>query len=226
VADKTYSQAELDEAIAKEISGLKENRDEVLGELKGLKKKIKAFEGLEPDEVRKLQDLAEKVQAEEARRAGDWAAREKQLVTKHTEELDKATQRQSSLEKALHKHLVEGAAVKEIAARGNVKGLLPHVLPSLRVVEKDGEFGVAVVNARGEPRVADSKGTPLGIGGLLDELAQDADLALLFNGTGAKGGGAAAARAGGGTTGTVDGSDPFAISRHAEDIVKGKVNVI
>ncbi len=47
---KTYTQAQLDA----EVAGLKSKNQELLGSLAGVKEKLKAWDGLEPDKVRQL----------------------------------------------------------------------------------------------------------------------------------------------------------------------------
>lgn len=82
------------------------------------------------------------------------------------------------------------AAVEAItAAKGNVKLLLPHVLERTRTVEDGDNVTAQVVDEKGNPRIADTLGTPMTLAGLVEEMKKSDEFAPAFEGTGVAGAG-------------------------------------
>lgn len=70
-ADKTYTQEELEAKVAEANKGLEAKRDELMDEVKGLRRQMKAFEGIDPKEYQKVTSrLAELEQQDKADKAG------------------------------------------------------------------------------------------------------------------------------------------------------------
>ena len=70
-ATQTFSQDDVDAAIAEANAGLEANRDEILGELKGLRDQLKAFDGIDPKANRAMKkQITELEQAAKATKAG------------------------------------------------------------------------------------------------------------------------------------------------------------
>lgn len=222
---KMYSQEEFD-AMVQERDALKANRDQILTEAKQAKERLKNYDGVDPDEFKKLKDAAAEAERKKAESEGDFKSLEKQLIERHTSELGARDQRISTLTSALEKRLIDADAAQVLAElKGSVKGLLPHIRPHLKVVEQDGEFVAVVVDSRGNPRIADGKGTPMTIKDLAEEFRADSDLARLFEGSGSSGGGASKSNAGGGGASVVARGDNSAFIANLEGIASGKVEV-
>ena len=223
--EATYTQADIDAAIEKATSGLKANRDEVLKELKSLKSKVGQFEGFDPEEYKALKAAQAKAEEDKAKGEGNWKALEAQLHDKYAKEINKYKDRESRLQSALEKELVDAAASRAIAeAKGSVKGLLPHVRPHIRVVEEDGKFVAKVVDQDGNPRIGDDR-NPLSINGLIAEFKSDPDLARLYEGSGSSGGGAAASRGSATGASTIARGDNDGFLANLDGIASGKVTV-
>lgn len=221
----TFTQEEVDAKIAEANKGLEANRDEVLGELKTLRDASKAFDGIDPEKHKALLAAEAEAAKKKAEDEGDWAARETQLKELHATETSALKTELGSAHGSIEKLLVDAQAVAAIAdAKGSAKVLLPHVKQLVRVVEKDGQHSVQVVNEKGEQRFSDSQGTPMTIMGLVDELRQDPDFARNFEGSGSSGGGSSKSNggAGGGSNTVIDRGD---FSKNLEGIIKGDVQV-
>jgi hypothetical protein len=230
VADetRTYTQEEVDALIAEREGGLKSNRDQVLTEKKALEKQLEKYKNVDPDKYAQLVAQAEQAERDRASKEGDFKALEKQLIDKHTTEIEKRESRITQLTRALEQRLIDAEAAGVIAElKGSVKGLLPHVKPHIRVVEVDGEFVAQVVDGKGNPRIGDAKGNPMSIKQLVEEMKSDNELARLFEGTGSSGGGASrSSAAGGGGVTRIAAGDNNAFITNLEGIASGKVEVV
>lgn len=223
---KTYTQEEVDALIAQNESGLKANRDEAVKEAKRAKDALKAYDGVDPEEFKRLKSAAEEAERKKLTEQGNFDALKKQLVDQHAKELEGRDGRIGSLTKSLERHLIDAEASRVIAElKGSVKGLLPHVKPHIRVVEVDGEFVAQVVDSKGNPRIGDAKGGPMTISQLVEEMKSDGELSRLFEGSGSSGGGASKSGAGGGGSKVVAAGDAVAFGQNLEGIAKGTVDV-
>ena len=173
-----------------EVAGLKTALAKEKQDALELKQKL---EGLSKNELAELKRL--KKQVEDAERAqlekdGNWEAVKTQMLKKHQEEMDALTARMGSVQSQLERVLVDQAAMEAIVAqKGNPKLLLPIVKGSLKLVEENGQQVVRVVNAQGQPIVANAKGDPLTIAGYVETLKAEPDYQAAFASTGQTGGG-------------------------------------
>lgn len=222
---KTYTQEELEARITEANKSLEANRDQVLRELKAMKEKVKGFDGVDPEKYRELVAAAEEAEQKRAKAAGDWEAREKQIVEKHAKELDTLKKELSDAEAVIAEHLIDATAAQAISeAKGAVKVLLPHIKAHTKIVRENGKRHVQVVDANGVQRVADGKGTAMTISMLVDELKADPDFARNFEGSGSSGGGASRSAGSAGGSKTVAMDDPSYFG-HLADIVAGKAEI-
>jgi hypothetical protein len=75
-----------------------------------------------------------------------------------------------TMQSVLRKHLIEGEAVKAVAAAGGEPDLLlPHVREKCLLVEEDGHYVVRVVDAEGDPRT-NARGEFMTVADLVEEL--------------------------------------------------------
>jgi hypothetical protein len=173
-------------------------------------KALKGFEGIDPEEARRLKAEAEQVALDKLKSKGDWETREKQLqerlaadLKKHQDqyagEIAKRDEEGKRLRQSLERHLIEAEATAAIAAAGGVPELLlPHVKSAVKVIEENGEFVARVMGADGNPRIADVKGTPFKIANLVEELKGNQVFGRAFAASNAGGSGAPNNTAGGG----------------------------
>lgn len=155
------------------------------------KKQAKALEelGKTPEEIKEILDRATQQELADAEKKGEWEKLRQQMVDKHTKQLDLVEGEKKALRQTLEKYLVEAEASRLLAeAKGNATVLLPHVKNQTRVVEKDGEYLVLVVDAKGDPRV-DVNGNYLTIKDLVNEMRSSDVFGCAFQGTGATGSG-------------------------------------
>jgi len=140
------------------------------------------------DAKAKLTELNEKlaskasIKPEEVR-----AAIEKEFTDKLTGEQTKNQKMFATLEK----HLRDKDALSALAEHKGKAGLLmPVILANTKVMQDDdGEYFTAVLNAKGEVR-AGSDGGPMSISKFVEELKQNPEYAVAFEGTQKTGGGA------------------------------------
>lgn len=113
----------------------------------------------------------------------------------HTRRFDEAAvthvAEMKAKDSALESHMINDAAVREIAAsKGSVDLLLPHIRTQCKVVNDDGKFVVRVFDAEGNAR-SDGAGGWMSVGGLIAEMKASATFGRAFDselpgGTGAK----------------------------------------
>jgi len=151
---------------------------------------------VKPDEVKtkleKLTSLEKLDPDKEADRLAEQkvAGIKDQLVSAHNEEKKGWQSRESSLLTVIDDSKRTQAATSAIvAAGGNPDVLLPHVLGQTKLVEKDGKFEVAVVDAQGNPRIGDASGGTMTLDQLVGEFKAKDAFAPLFEASGKSGGG-------------------------------------
>jgi hypothetical protein len=193
---KFVFEAELPTETAGVKSALQKEREAKAA----LEKSLKGFEGIDPEEARKLKAEAEQIAIDKLKSKGDWETREKQLKDQLAKDLEtrqttfnaeqqKWQEREIKLTRAIQKNIAEAQAVAAItAADGSAKVLLPHAMNFIRVIEENDDFKVVVVDGQGNPRIADVKGTPFGIKNLIEEFKKDPEFGTAFKAT-VKGGG-------------------------------------
>jgi hypothetical protein len=231
VADesKTYTQDEVDamfaERLATETSGLKKNRDDVLKEAKAAKAALAAYEGVDPEEFKKLKAAADEAERKKATAEGNFASLEKQLIEKHGVELEKERGRAAKLQKALEQRLVQAELTSAIAKhRGDADLLLPIAKDSVRVRETETGFEAYVADKDGNARIADGKGTPM----TFDDLVTQELLVKYpraFDGTGSSGGGASKSTGSAGSSRVIPAGDNDAFIANLDGIAKGTTKV-
>jgi hypothetical protein len=221
-----------------EVKGLKSALEAERKAKADFEKSLKGFEGIDPEEARRLKTEAEKIESEKLKQKGDWETREKQLKDQLAAELAKRDQhfqselktredRIATLQGALEKSLIEAHATAAIAAaKGVPELLLPHVMRQVKIVEENGNFAVRVLDAQGQPRIANVKGDPFTITNLVDEMKNNSIYGRAFEASGAGGSGATKTEGGKTGTRTVRRSDQDAMNANIEAIAKGEITVI
>lgn len=226
-AGKTYTQEELDAAIAEANKGLEENRDKVLGELKEVRTKLKAFDGVDPEEHRALQDrLAELEQQSKADKAGLSSEELKKLRADVQADVLKrlASDPDSALDAlpwaktlaAENRELKLDSVVKAQMAKGGARA---ERIDALFKLTAD-RFGLT---DDGQPMLKDNPGLEVGQY-VADELKNE--YPEFYNGSGSSGGGASKSSAsGGGPVTKIAADDGGAFLQNLEGIADGKVVV-
>lgn len=132
-------------------------------------------------------------------------AAKKELIEKHTKELDAATKKGETYRNHLDRVMRQDAARAAIvAAKGVPELLLPHVLNQTKFVETDdGKFKVVVVNAQGGERIGDSQGNPMTLTQLVEEMRNNEVFGRAFEASNAGGSGANNNNGGGGNSKTM-----------------------
>lgn len=181
--------------LHKALEGEREARKKLEGQ-------VKQFDGIDPDEVRKV--LADKVKAEEerARAEGDFEKLLVQERDKFAKELATRDEGTKGLRRDLAGALIDSAATKAISKfGGDSELLLPHVQANTRLIEVNGKHVAVVLDEAGEPRLAPDAKTAtdyMGVEQLVGGWKEAGKFAGAFAGTGASGGGASASTRNGG----------------------------
>jgi hypothetical protein len=185
-----------------ETAGLKSALQKEREAKAAFEKSLKAFEGVDPEEAKRLKAEAEQVAADKLKNKGDWDTREKQLKEQLASDLQKREthfqtelktrdDRIAKLQSSLEKSLIEAEATTAIAAaKGAPELLLPHVRQHVKIVENNGEFVARVLDAQGQPRIANVKGDPFTIANLIEEMKGNAVFGRAFDASDAGGSGA------------------------------------
>lgn len=179
----------LDVSGIEDTKGLKSALDKERDEHKRLEKQVRNWDrlGKTPEEIveiLKAQEEAEKVKAE---KAGDWEKLKAQMNDSHAKEIAAKEEQIVNMRKALEANLIDAQATSAIAAaKGVPELLLPHVKAHVKVVEENGNYTVAVVDAKGDPRI-NGKGEPLMITDLVSEMKQNEIFGRAFEGSGQSG---------------------------------------
>lgn len=184
---------------------LKNAFERVKGEKSTLAEAMKAKEAALTETASRLEEMEK---AGRGAKPEEYEAKLTQVREKYEAQLSAATAEREKLTGQLDTTLRRNAAIEAItASKGNVRLLLPHVLERTQMALEGESLVVRVVDEKGNPRIADTLGTPLTIAGLVEELKKSDEFAPAFAGTGAAGGGAQGAAGGGGAGSVAKRSD-------------------
>lgn len=188
------------------VEGLKSTLSKEMTKRKQLEKDVVKFKDIDPDRARealaKLEELGNIDPTKEADKIVNerLEAAKKQLLEKHTKDLEARDGRIGQLTKTVESLLIDQAATAALAeAKGSVELLLPHVQRHTRVREVDGKYSVEVVDKDGNARIGNSKGDPMTISDLVQEMRKSEAFGRAFEGSGQSGGGKPPGNGGGGS---------------------------
>lgn len=218
--DKTYTQEEVDELIQERNAALEAKRDEILGELKTAKEKLRDYDGVDPEEYAELKEKV--TELEHQKKADKAGITEEQLNKLRAEIRDDLEDEYKAIveERDSLKHDNRGlrldSVVKAEMAEAGVRSERIDALFRLNADKFD-------LTDDGAPMLKDRPGTEIGKFVAEDLKAQYPEF---FNGSGSSGGGASkSAAGGGGGSKRIAYGDRKAFSDNIEGIAKGEVEV-
>lgn len=183
-SEKTYSEAY--------VKGLRSENAKYRTKAKEVEETLAQYDGIDPDEIRKLQDAAKEAETKKLEQAGEWDKLRDQLVETHNDELATKdtvitekdaviTGLQSEVESIVLSHEI---AVQAAIAEAINPQLVEMVAKGMTKVERleDGKRVVRVLDAEGNERVDIKTGEKLTVANLLDEMKQANEYAHLFKG--------------------------------------------
>ena len=138
--EKTFTQADIDAAIAKEVGGLKEQLTQVMDEAKEAKRKLRAASEIKPEDLTAAEERADRAEA---------ALKEAQKTVKTlTTERDGAVKALES-ETAAARSYAQEAEIADAIAKGNVMAdLVPAFKAMIQSQAKadlvDGKYVVTI----------------------------------------------------------------------------------
>lgn len=225
---RTYTQEEVEKLLEERTAGLKANRDELAKEAKTAKAKLAAYDGLDPEEHKRLKAAAEEAERKKAAAEGDFTKLQQQMAEKHQAEIAAERKRTEKALAALEKRKV--AKLTEALSKADA---LPEAMDllvlkgssSVRLRETDDDWEEFVGDEKGNPLVADGNGNPLSLAQFVEKNLKT-QYPSLFRGTGSSGGGAAKSSAwGGGGAQVIAAGDNAGFIANLKDIAAGKVEV-
>lgn len=186
----------VDGYALEDVSGLKSALGKERTTREALEKQVVKFKDLDPDKALAALAELEELKKIDPSKEADKIANTKfenakaQLLEQHGREVETRDGRIKLLESTVESLLVDAVATAALAeAKGSVELLLPHVRKHTRVKEADGKFTVEVIDGEGNGRIADAKGTPMDIKGLVAEMRGSDTFARAFDGDGHSGSG-------------------------------------
>ena len=232
MAGDTFTKEEVDaliaERLASETEGLKKNRDELAKEAKTAKARLASYEGVDPDEFKRLKHAAEEAEQKKAAAEGDFTKLRDQMVAKHNDELSVKEKRIAKYEAALNRRLTTDELRKALTGKvlpEYAELLVEHGSKFLKVQETDDDFEYLITDGKGNALVADGKGSPMNIDQFVEQTLK-AKYPGAFVGTGSSGGGAPRSTGGASGVRTVARDDMKGFVDNVEAIAKGKVEVV
>ena len=193
---ETYTKEQVDamiaERLASEVEGLKKNRDEIAKEAKAAKARLTAYDGIDPEEFKRLKAAAEEAEHKKAAAEGDFSKLKEQMVQRHQQELGTRDKRVAKLESALNRRLTTDELRKALTGKvlpEYAELIVEHGARFLKVQETDDDFDVVITDGKGNALVADGKGSPMTLEQFVDQNLKS-KFPGAFAGTGSSGGGA------------------------------------
>lgn len=190
-----------------DVSGLKSALGKERTTREKLERDFAKFKDIDPEKAREALAKVEEYRTIDPKKDADRIANEKfeaakgQLLEKHLEEIATRDKRIEHLAATVSELMIDQVATAALAeAKGSVDLLLPHVKARTRVKEVDGKFVVEVIDKDGNVRIADAKGTPMDIKGLVAEMRQSEAFGRAFEGSGQSGSGMQPNNGGGGSS--------------------------
>lgn len=229
---KQYTDEQIDALVAEKVTeataGLKANRDELAKEAKQAKARLANYDGVDPEKYKQLLAASEDAERKRLQGEGDFKQLEAQLVRKYEGMLETEKGVSTRYRMAVERHLIDSAAVSELAKHSDSpRLLLPHVRSRMKVVEQDDEFHARIVDEHGNIRVGKGQGsTPMTLAELVEEMKSDREFSLAFRGSGSSGGGASKSTGGAGGKRTIAATDDAAFIKYAKEIASGEVEVV
>lgn len=158
---------------------------------------IKKFGDLDPDAARKAIEKVAEFEALDPKKEADKLAQvkieaaTKQMAEKHAAELEGVRKQATGYREQVQKLLIDNVAITALEGKkGDVELLLPHVKSQVRLKENDnGSFSVEVVDKDGNAKIGDSKGTPMTVDQLVEEMSKSDKFGRAFEGANQTGGG-------------------------------------
>lgn len=155
-----------------------------------LEKRLKKFGDRDPEAIEKLEVAAQKAEEVRLRAEGNFDTLRQQIIEKHDAEIKKLRDENTDILAFVQTTVGENVARQALEKNGaNVDLMLPHVLKHVKVVRDGSKFVAQVLDEKGTPRIADAKGNPFTIVGLVEEMKASETYAAGFRGTGAAGSG-------------------------------------
>lgn len=153
-----------------EVTGLKSALDKERKAREDYEKRLKTFEGIDPEEAKKQKETARKAEEDKAKQAGQWENWKAQMQTQFDSEKTALQKQIEALKSSLYQEMVGARATTAIAeAKGVPALLLPHI--GANVVEEDGKPVVRIVKD-GKVRYGKS-GEPMTIAERIAEMRED-----------------------------------------------------
>jgi hypothetical protein len=225
--DKTFTQSEVDDLVAKANEGIERNRDKALTQLKDAQARLKAFDGVDPGEYRNL--VAKVAELEQSKKAGEAGLTSEALAklrsTVATDLVKQFAGDQRSGIEAFpwarkladdNRALRLDSVVKAEMAKGGARAERIDALFKLTADRFD-------LTEDGKPMLQMNPGIEVTTY-VSDVLKKE--YPEFYNGSGSSGGGASKSAAGGGGSRTVVGTNNPDFLKNVKDVANGAIAVV
>ncbi len=204
-------------AIEAEHAGLLAKRDELLGDNKALRDRLKGFEGVDADEFRSMKSAAEQAEEERLRKDKDF---DQILANQETKFQGVISEKNTALDRIrseLHREKITTVATRALAdAKGSPELLMPH-LTSRMSLDDDNAL---VINGKDGTPMFNGQGQRANVNDLVAELKADPIMSRAFDAGVVSGTGARNTGNGTGSHGTSD-NNPFVRDKEGQwDVYK------
>ncbi len=186
------------------IAGLKKSQQQILAEKKRRDEELEAlrrkYDGIEdPQQARDAIARIREIEERKAREEGDFESLKKSMQDGFDKQKQTLEAEITLRDRHIEKYLIESQASAAIAAlEGKPVLLMPHIKSQTRVVKDADGFRAEVIDQKSGQVRYNSKGEPMTIRELVEEMAASDDYAPAFRARGE--GGSGARRTEGGST--------------------------
>jgi hypothetical protein len=170
------------------VSGLKQNQATLLQEKKSLAAKMAAFDGVDPEEYRKLRERADELENKHLKDGGEFEKLREKMEKQWQEKLGGKDETINSLMNMVKSDRKSAAINEAVRKHEGVAALTRVLAASVQAVDKGGEIVLQVMADDGSPVIGDD-GKPMSIDGYVELLKSDVEYAGLFKSSGLSGGG-------------------------------------
>jgi hypothetical protein len=182
--DKTYSEAY--------VKGIRDEAAKYRTKLRDVEERLSKFDGIDPAELLKLKEEKELAEKRKLEEQGKWEELKTNMVKAHQDELakkDEAIKQAQVKYEALEAQYNDAILTNAIAVEASMaKALNPSVLKLVVAQEakvevlENGQRVIKLYKPDGQVKLDMKTGEPLSIKQRLEEMKQDSEYAMLFEG--------------------------------------------
>lgn len=182
--DKTYSEAY--------VKGIRDEAAKYRLKLREVEERLSKFDGVDPEEFLRLKEERELAEKKKLEEQGKWEELKAQMIEAHKSELHAkdelirtAQERHAKLEADYNDSILTNAIAAEAASERVINPIVVKLILAQEAkveVLEDGRRLIKFCKPDGTVKLDSKSGEPLGVKQRLEEMKQDAQYAMLFEG--------------------------------------------